>query len=515
MTVLIRVARTPASYVLGGVLVLSLSVAATPAQAETAWTPVAIENAQFALPAVPAGQSNTNTPTGWYQSTPNPFRLQMFSPTLARHPQNLQAVSLNNNGPGKLRQRLWNVNAGSHVRVRFSDSASTLASCTPGEVAAGQKYRVTAYKETAYEANGEPAKVGNTSEIARTVHATQDYTTLGYSKTGTTTPGSGAWSDAPKVFEFTAAEDNPLIIFESLEENAPADTSCGPLIADVSAEEQAVAINHDIEQNKMPFSAFNGVDEISMATASNTCKASPSACRFTADPRYTYQYFLANRILGEAYLNCTRNQITDRRTVTWTEEGFDSISQELNRVKNAHSVDQNAANTGADDPNMQTTAVNLGGNPNMFQQAAAGFQRNEGNPNLVNTTNPFLGARTTTKVVDPPVQPGEASWIEVQASRERVEGLFRSTAANTAITIEASFDFPSGKVPDRLYERSGPLTQDEKKHCLTERPLKVTPDNGGTRSLMRSGDAGNHLVRTPVSPSGRETKTAPVTAAKP
>ncbi|WP_432066198.1 hypothetical protein [Streptomyces sp. C10-9-1] len=441
------------------------------------------------------------TPTDWYQA-PGANRLQVFSADLSNHPDRLQSVSLNYLGTGKLRQRLWNVNVGATVRVAFSDSASTLAACTPAEVADGQRYRVSAYEEITYANNGQPVRDGN--EIARTVHHSQDYTTPGYSKEPNT-QGSGAWSPTPKVFEFVAAEDNPLVVFESLEENGTsgADASCGPLITAVSAEEQAAPVDHRIEQNDMPGTAYSGVDEISMQTAANTCRATPRACRFTVDPRYTYQYFAANRILdGYAYLNCTRNPVPDRRTVTWTEEGFDSISQRLNQVGNDASVDQNLTNTRQDDVDLQTAGTTATAPNALFAQVAAGFQRNEGNTNLVNTTNPLTSLRTSTKEVETTVQPGEASWIEVQAARERIEGLFRSTGTGTPTTIEASFDFPSNTVPDRLYDRSGPLTQDEKKHCLTERPLKVTPDNTGTRSLAPA--PGSLLVRSPFVPAERQ-----------
>ncbi|MCX4755157.1 hypothetical protein [Kitasatospora purpeofusca] len=509
--------RTPASYVLGGAVAVSLVFAATPATAEDLWTPVAVENSDFASPLVASATSPTATaPTGWYGA--NPTRLQVFSAALANHPRRLQAVSLNSGGPGKLRQRLWNVNAGAQVRVRFSDSASTLGSCSPAEVAGGQKYRVSAYRETAYDAAGEPVRAAG--EIVRTVQYTQDYTTLGYTKAADTV-GSGAWSPAPKVFEFTAAEDNPLVVFESLEDNPPPDANCGPLLTAVSAEEQAAFVDHRIEQNKLPWSAYNGIDEISLASAAQNCRAAANACRFTADPRYSYQFYGSNRILDYAYLNCTRNQVVDRRTVTWAEEGFDSISQEAGRIRNANSTDQNPANTGEDDAGMPSA------NPNMFKQVAAGFQRNEGNPNLANTTNPLIASRSTSKQVEQDVQPGEASWIEVQPARERIEGLFRST---NGITIDAMFDFPSGKVPDRLYERTGPLTQDEKKHCLTERPLKVTPDNGGTRSLssagpLREASLGDgplgggpppaDLLRAPVSAQNRDTRLTELPSTRP
>ncbi|MGA4837442.1 hypothetical protein [Streptomyces sp. G45] len=466
--------RLPAAFVLGGVLVLPLAaapaLAAPPAPAadrKAPWRATPVLNGDFAADklSATAEASQETVPKEWTGKD-----VTLFSAPLAKRSDKRQAVSLKDStGPGVLRQRLWNVNAGATVRVEFSDSASTLSSCTPARVADGQRYKVSAYKPVEIGPDGKPSK-------DRPVHHSEEYRTDGYTKPANKT-GDGSWSAKPKVFEFTAAEDNPLIAFESLEKPTGAgdeEKACGPLIAAVTAEQQAAAVDYYVEQEKMPWKAYKGTDEISLETALETCKGA-NACRFTADPEYSYQYYSKVRVIDYASINCTRNQKTDKRTLSYTEEGFDSITQELRRIKNAQEADQNLANSGGDDkgtgsPNLQEAF------PHMMKQAAAGFQRLLGNTNLVNTTDPLTPTRSVEKTVEQTVQPGEASWYEVQASRERISGLFQGEGG---VRIDAMLDYPSNRVPDRFYQRTGPMTQDEQRHCLTERPLRVTPDNGG------------------------------------
>ncbi|MEV4950051.1 hypothetical protein [Streptomyces sp. NPDC053755] len=463
--------RLPAAVVLGGALLLPLScmpALAAPAPApDGSWRETDVANGDFSAPALSATAeaSQETVPKEWSGRD-----VMLFSGPLARRSDKRQAVSLNDStGPGVLRQRLWRVNAGAKVRVSFHDSASTLSTCTPDRVADGQRYKVSTYKPVPYGVDGKPS-------ADREVHHSQEYRTEGYTKPPNKT-GDGSWTPEAEVFEFTAAEDNPLVAFESLEKptgSGDEEKKCGPLIAAVTAQQQAAAVDHYIEQNDMPWHAYKGDDEISLETALESCKG-VNACRFTADPDYSYQYYSKVRVVGYAAINCTRNQKTDKRTLSYTEEGFDSITQELRHLKNAAQVDQNLANSGADDkgagsPNLQEAF------PEMFKQAAAGFQRLQGNTRLVNTTDPLTTTRTVDKTVDQAVQPSEASWYEVQASRERVEGTFRGSGN---VRIDAMLDYPSNRVPDRFYQRTGPMTQDEQRHCLTERPLRVTPDNGG------------------------------------
>ncbi|MFG2640358.1 hypothetical protein ACGFYP_05215 [Streptomyces sp. NPDC048370] len=469
--------RIPAAVVLGGVLLLPLSCVpayAAPA-AEPPWKNTDVANGDFSAPqlSTTAEASQEIVPKEWSGND-----VTVFSGPLARRQDKRQAVSLNDStGAGTLRQRLWGVNAGATVRVGFSDSASTLSTCTPARVQGGQRYKVTTYKPVAYGSDGKPSK-------DRPVHHTQEYRTEGYTKPANQT-GDGSWSATPKAFEFTAAEDNPLIAFESLERptsSSDEEKKCGPLIAVVTAQQKAAPVDYYVEQNGLPWHAYKGHDEISLETALETCKG-VDGCRFTADPDYSYQYYSKVRVIGYAAINCTRNQKTDRRNLSYTEEGFDSLTQEVRRLKNSAQADQNLGNSGGDDkgagsPNLQEMF------PQMFKQAAAGFQRLQGNNRLANTTDPLTTTRTTDKTVEQAVQPSEAGWYEVQASRERVEGIFQGSGN---LRIDAMLDYPSNRVPDRFYQRTGPMTQDEQRHCLTERPLRVTPDNSGVDAPAESG----------------------------
>ncbi|WP_338491879.1 hypothetical protein [Streptomyces sp. SJL17-4] len=488
----------PTATALGGVLLLPLAcgpVYAAPAAAAQ-WRSTDVANGDFAAPALSttAEVGQEILPKEWSGND-----VMVFSGPLARRSDKRQAVSLNDStGPGVLRQRLWGVNAGATVRVSFSDSASTLSTCTPARIADGQRYKVSTFKPVEYGPDGKPSK-------DRPVDHTQEYRTEGYVKPANQT-GNGSWSDTPKVFAFTAAEDNPLIAFESLEKPTGAGDEakkCGPLITAVGAQQQTAPVDYHIEQNNLPWRAYKGHDEVPLETALETCKG-VDGCRFTADPAYSYQYYSKVRVIGHAAINCTRNQKTDTRTLNYTEEGFDSITQEIRRLRNAAQVDQNLANTGGDDkgagsPNLQEAY------PQMFKQAAAGFQRLQGNNRLANTTDPLTTTRTTEKTVAQAVQPGEASWFEAQASRERVSGIFQGVGN---LRIDAMLDYPSNRVPDRFYQRTGPMTQDEQRHCLTERPLRVTPDNTGVDARSDTGAA---VTRTEF-PAAQSAAPAPAAA---
>ncbi|MFF5970294.1 hypothetical protein ACFY7C_02095 [Streptomyces sp. NPDC012769] len=479
----LHLTHLPAAVVLGGLLVVPFAAVEGHAAPEAPkWTAVPVQNGDFALPPV-AKDFEAKLPTDWSGS-----KTAVVSAALAGRSDKKQAVSLNDNtGQGILRTRLWNVNAGATVRVSFTDSSSTFAKCTPAEVANGQRYKVAVYKPVRRDPTGQPVK------DPRVVHRTEEFQTAGYTKQQDAA-GEGKWSE-PRTFEFTAAEDNPLLTFESLTPNATTSNACGPMVAAVSAQERAAPVDYFVSPQDMPVNAYYVHDEVAVADAVAKCKVA-AGCRFTIDPRYSYQYYGKVRVVDHAAINCSRNQKTDTRTLSYTEEGFDSVTTEVNRIANAASVDQRLDNSGANDkgstsPNLQEMY------PEMFKQAAAGFQRHEGNRNLVNTTNPLTPTRTTTKNVQQAVQPGEASWFEVQPSRERIEGTF----SGSGYTLDVMLDYPSNRVPDRLFQRTGPMTQDEQRHCLTERPLRVTPDNKGVDapSAVPPG------TRTPA----EDTKTTP------
>ncbi len=49
------------------------------------------------------------------------------------------------------------------------------------------------------------------------------------------------------------------------------------------------------------------------------CLAGPRTCHFEKDEHYSYRYYDRPRMVGQAYINCTRNPITDERPVKWEE----------------------------------------------------------------------------------------------------------------------------------------------------------------------------------------------------
>lgn len=512
-----RYVRMSVPAVLSGAAMLTATTA--PHAAEKPWTAVNVVNGTFASPELTPDATvksdKEQLPADW-SAGPGSGVPRMLSRAYADYPGRArQAVSLTTAKPVTVRTRLWGVHKGAPAKVHFSDSPSTYKSCEPADVKDGQRLRVAAYRELPRDVTGAPGTGADKKPVPREELKHQDYRTRGVVKEKGK-EGPGAWSEQPETFEFTAAEDNPLVTFTSLEENK---NQCGPLVTGVTAEQQAVDIPHSIPQNDMPGKAYKLHDETKLSDAVTACKA--KACRFNVDKRYSYQYYEPVRILGYALLNCTRNPKKDDRELSYTEESFDSISQQLTRIGDPNTTVKKPDNTGADDPanslDENNAATGTGAPSNvrdLFGQVQAGFQRAEGNTNLANTTNPLTPTRTTRKAVDQTVQPGEASWIEVQASRERIAGRFVQ-AASPQYSIDAMLDFPSGKVPDRLYERTGPMTRDEQAHCATERPLRVTPDNGGVRAAAPdSGRGDTGLLRVRATPGDRVTRRVPLTGAQ-
>ncbi|MDH6544214.1 hypothetical protein M2167_006771 [Streptomyces sp. SPB4] len=74
--------------------------------------------------------------------------------------------------------------------------------------------------------------------------------------------------------------------------------------------------------------------------------------------------------------------------------------------------------------------------------------------------------------------PGEVSWGELRPSRERVEGWFVSNEDDHR--LHAVIDGPSRALPDRLMQRTGPMTETEKQRCIADRPTATTPVGAAT-----------------------------------
>ncbi|MEV7416988.1 hypothetical protein [Streptomyces sp. NPDC089919] len=492
-----RSARVPLPYLLGSAMALSLGITTcgsyAPAHAAGEdWVPITIRNGNFSKEAAGTAVSKI-APEFWVNEfddgtvSANPTWL--VPATKAKHPKWLQAVGLNGDtGAQTVQTRLWGVRDKTTVELKF-DAAPSTSDVDPSCTGAAAPY-----------------KVGPTG-------------------TAFTTPASG-WRT--ETVTFTAVGDHPKISFTS----TGGANKCGALITNVTARVDRNTFtkpNQFIKRNDLPWTAYKAlvltpVDWNTANSPNQFCSGSAVGdCYFVVDPSRTYKYFAENRILGNAYLNCTRNAITDKRTVSWTEEGFDPFNQEANRVKT--SIAQSKENKGGDDYDLgrETTSSTTVDYLVRFKAVEAGYQRNDLNPNQANTETPLTSPRTTSQDITVTVQPGEASWIEVQPARERIAGVYSGNLGAKAgagqvrswISIDTMLDFPSSKAPDRAYQRTGPLTETERKHCMTERPLLVTPDNDGTPATpgVRNAPApaGNaNLVTAQVTPAGRETRSVPV-----
>ncbi|MCX5214647.1 hypothetical protein OG689_36240 [Kitasatospora sp. NBC_00240] len=291
--------------------------------------------------------------------------------------------------------------------------------------------------------------------------------------------GTANWATG-RVFEFTAPEDNPMVSFDSAEKRDS--LSCGPLITNVAAKQTPAPVDQKIRKEQLPGpKAYRGNDPLEPGVAVDDCEGSAGNCVFTVDDRYSYRYYGRTRIVGEVYINCTRNAVVDDHPMETTEPPYDNLTQYY-ALKGAPLV-----------PSRSDISQSR---PNLASQVAAGFSMAGGNSAAVSTSNPLTWSRTTTKSLNPTIQPGEMSWIEVQPARERVVGSF--TNARNKYRLDAVFDVPSSSLPDRFYQRTGPLTEAELQRCGAARPTAGTPDNGAGTD--------RRLITLDGSPAGRESR---------
>ncbi|WP_159400296.1 hypothetical protein [Streptomyces sp. XY431] len=422
-------------------LALVAAPAAPPARAADT-VDVQVPNGTFAQPVAP----DNGTAAGHTDWSPDNTGV-VFGRALAQHPRGYQAASLNWNGTAlTMRTRLWGVRAGSQVTLTWDDSPGVDRRCTPEQLKDGQTYNVSLIT-----AGPAPDPVVTTR--------------------GTDTVGTANWTSG-RVFEFTATEDNPMVSFDSAEQRDS--LSCGPLITNVTAKQTPAPVDQKVRKEQLPGpKAYRGNDPLEPGVAVDDCEGSAANCVFTVDNRYSYQYYGQTRIIGEVYINCTRNAVVDDRRMENTEPSYDNLTQYY-ALKGAPLV-----------PSRSDISQSR---PNLAAQAAAGFSTAGGNSAAVNTNNPLTWSRTTTKQLNPTIQPGEMSWIEVQPARERVAGSF--TNARNKYRLDAVFDVPSASLPDRYYQRSGPLTETELQRCGSVRPTAGTPDNGaGTDKRLITLDA--------------------------
>ncbi|MET9616816.1 hypothetical protein [Kitasatospora indigofera] len=409
---------------------VGLALAAAPPARAADTVDVQVPNGTFALPVAP----DNGTMAGHADWSPDSTGV-VFGKALAQHPLGYQAASLNWNGAAlSMRTRLWGVRAGSQVTLNWDDSPGVDRRCTPEQLKDGQTYNVSLIT-----AGPAPDPVVTTN--------------------GTDTVGVANWVTG-RVFEFTATEDNPMVSFDSAEQRTS--LSCGPLITNVTARQTPAPVDQRIRKEQLPGpKAYRGNDPLEPGVAVDDCEGSAANCVFTVDKRYSYQYYGQTRIVGEVYINCSRNAVVDDRRIEVTEPPYDNLTQYY-ALKGT--------------PLLPSRSDISQSRPNLAAQAAAGFSAAGGNAAAVSTTNPLTWSRTGTKTLNPTIQPGEVSWIEVQPARERVVGSF--TNARNKYRLDAVLDVPAGSLPDRYLQRTGPLTDVELQRCGAARPTAGTPDNG-------------------------------------
>ncbi|MER5867052.1 hypothetical protein [Kitasatospora sp. NPDC002040] len=433
---------------------LALSLAPSAHAADTVDTPV--PNGTFAQPVAP----DNGTAAGHAEWAPDNNTGAVFGRNLAQHPLGYQAATLNWNGAAlSLRTRLWGVKAGSAVTLTWDDSPGVHRQCTAAQVKDGQTYNVSLI---------------TTGPAPDPVVTTK----------GTDTVGTANWATG-RVFEFTATEDNPMVSFDSQERRDS--LSCGPLITNVTAKQTPAPVDQKIRKEQLPGpKAYRGNDPLEPGVAVDDCEGSATNCSFTVDSRYSYRYYGQTRIVGEVYVNCSRNAVVDDRSIEVTEPSYDSLTQYY-ALKGAPLV-----------PSRSDLSQSR---PNLAAQAAAGYAAGGGNAAAVATSNPLTWNRTSTKALNPTIQPGEVSWIEVQPARERVVGSF--TNPRNKYRLDAVLDVPAVALPDRYFQRTGPLTETELQRCGTARPTAGTPDNGANPD--------RRLITVDAPPAGVRTRTVPLT----
>jgi hypothetical protein len=103
------------------------------------------------------------------------------------------------------------------------------------------------------------------------------------------------------------------------------------------------------------------------------------------------------------------------------------------------------------------------------------------------------------------IQPGEVSWV-IQPGRERVEGWFLNRKDD--YRLHAVIGGPSRAVPDRIIQRTGPMSESEKQRCASARPMTTTPVGAGDPA----GSADKGLLKTPAptAPGARAARTVPL-----
>lgn len=448
-----RRTRRCTTVLLGGALALTAPPLPAHAAEEVA---VPVENPDLADPAVTGTSPATKPPDRW-----TAVQTLHFPAALAGHPEKLQAASLNQNGPGTLTTRLWRVQKGAKATVTWDDSPSTHGDCKPNELTEGQTYEVTA-----------PGTTGG---------APVSFTTK-----GTPEKGRPAWQSG-RSYTFTAGENNPRITLASKQPDKA--SKCGPLVTRFRAVQEPAPVPYTDKKPRLPmpeaYKLHEPVPPKDVVTACN----SAGACRFEKDDRYSFRYYDRPRMVGQAYINCTRNAVTDQRSVRWEEYSYDNITQYFVKAEQKPLT-----------PKREILKESL---PQIAAQIEGGFTRADGNPLEMATTNPLAWDRKEDRTLEVTVQPGEVSWIEVQPARERITG---TLVKNPDLRLDLTVDVPSGSFGDRFYQRTGPMSKVELSRCADARDNARTPDETIGAPTLRSGGPLAGLVPVDAPTTERPTR---------
>ncbi|MFI1978502.1 hypothetical protein [Streptomyces wedmorensis] len=386
---------------------------------------------------------------------------QRYSPAASGRTDASHGVALQKDG-NTLKQRLRGVRAGSRVTVTYEDSPAVSKECTGAEVVDGQPYEVTA--------SGGPV---------------QQVTTAGDPDRVKGTPGRGRWTG--RSYVFTAGENDPLLTFTSRVTDSRTHVTCSPMIARIRAVEVPPALDRTVDKTRLGTSeAYKGNDrESTLHNAAAACNGE-NACVFRPDARMSFRYYDKARVVGEAFVNCTRNTLEHSRLLAYAERSHDSIAQTYAEAGLALNEVARLPTSG-DRVEDEKRARER---PMAAQFALAyekGWQR------------PWQWFSSDQRTVVERIQPGEVSWVELQPSRERVEGWFVSKKDD--YRLHAVIDGPSRAVPDRLLQRTGPMSEAEKQRCAAARPMTTTPV--GASEPASSSDKGLLKTLAPTAPGTR------------
>ncbi|WP_237749503.1 hypothetical protein [Streptomyces sp. SS] len=277
-------------------LLMPLAPVSYAAQAAPAEQSVPVLNGDFADPVMKGDGPTTVGIDFWTGLN------QRYSPAASGRTDASHGVALQKDG-NTLRQRLRGVRAGARVTVTYEDSPAVSKECTGAEVVGGQPYEVTA--------SGGPA---------------QQVTTAGDPDRTKGKPGPGRWTG--RSYVFTAGENDPLLTFTSRVTDSRTHVTCSPMIARIRAVEVPPALDKTVDKTRLGTSeAYKGNDrESTLHNAAAACNGE-NACVFRPDARMSFRYYDKARVVGEAFVNCTRNTLEHSRLLSYAERSHDSIAQ--------------------------------------------------------------------------------------------------------------------------------------------------------------------------------------------